>query len=183
MSKYSLNKNMHALNAFFAKLDHKISIEVPRVVARTATEYFRESFRTKSFNGSAWAPVKKVKKKGSLMIKSGALYRSIQPALVSPSRVVISAGSSRVPYAKIHNEGGKIERSARSETFVRNRYVRGAKSKYFGGMGAFKKGTTPGNGLSFKAYTITMPKRQFMGHTPELNRRIISNIKVIWKLS
>jgi hypothetical protein len=77
-----------------------------------------------------------------------------------------------VPYARVHNEGETINRPARSETFVRNRYTKGPKSKYFGGQGAYKKGTTPGQGLSFKAYSYQMPARPFLKNTPALRAHL-----------
>ncbi|RZK37833.1 MAG: hypothetical protein EOO61_08515 [Hymenobacter sp.] len=91
--------------------------------------------------------------------------------------------NSKVPYAQIHNEGGIIARNARSEIFVRNRYKIGAKGKAFGGQGLYKKGIKTGDGkktlqgLTFKAYTIKIPQRQFMGHSAILNKRIIKRLK------
>lgn len=165
------------LNAWFARFSHKMDNQVPAIIAGTALEYYRESFRTKNFAGVPWQKTKRPVKKGTLMVRSSALVNSIRPSMVTASRVKMSAGNSKVPYARVHNEGELITRAARSETFVRNRYTRGAKAKYFGGMGAYKKGTTPGQGLSFKAYSYRMPKRQFMGHSAQLNKRIILRIR------
>ncbi|WP_316777764.1 phage virion morphogenesis protein [Pedobacter antarcticus] len=168
---------MDKLNAFFNRFDGKIREHIPGIIAETAIRNFRRSFQTKSFNGKTWKEAKHTPKKGSLMLRKGFLAGSIRD-ITTPNRVRIVAGARLIPYAKIHNEGGVINRAARTETFVRNRYVRGPKSKYFGGMGAFKKGKTAGKGLTFKAYKIVMPQRQFMGHTEELNREIK---KAIWQ--
>ncbi|ULT44117.1 hypothetical protein KRR40_12575 [Niabella defluvii] len=70
------------------------------------------------------------------------MRRSIQ---VVPIGNGYGFGSLGVPYASIHNQGGQISQAARSETFVRNRYKRGAKGKMFGGMGHLKK-VLPGAG-------------------------------------
>lgn len=69
-----------------------------------------------------------------------------------------------------------INKAARSETFVRNRYTKGPKSKAFGGMGLFKKGTTAGKGLTFKAHSVTIPQRQFMGKSAMLNAKIMTRL-------
>lgn len=169
--------NQQALNAWFGRFRHFLDSSTPAVIGETANEYYRESFNTKSFAGVPWPKAKKPAKRGSLMVRSGALVNSIRVAVARPDRVRLSAGNSRVPYAKVHNEGEIINRAARTETFVRNRYKTGAKSKYFGGMGAFKRGTTLGQGMSFKAYSYRMPQRQFMGHSAALNKRIILRIR------
>ena len=173
--------NIEKLNAWFKRLDQKLTEGVAPIVAETAVEYFKESFTTKSFNGKAWQKTKRPNPKGSLMVRSGKLVNSIRPAKVDSNRVVISAGSSRVPYARIHNEGGAITQAARTETFVRNRYTRGARGKMFGGMGAFKRGTTPGQGYTFKERSIKIPARPFMGGSAILNKRIITRIKAYLK--
>jgi phage gpG-like protein len=176
-SKMAAKDNKQKIQQFFAKLKADIQVKVPVIIAETAVESFKENFTSKSWNGAPWPKVKRPVKRGSMMVRTGALMASIRPVEVSMIRVAINAGSSKVPYARVHNEGEIINRAARSETFVRNRYTTGKKSKYFGGMGAFKKGTTAGRGLTFKAYSYSMPRRQFMGHSHQLNDRIIKRIK------
>ncbi len=175
MHKYMNNNDK--INAWFDKFEHKFDYRLPQIVEETAVEFTKENFVNKSFDGKPWPQTKRPNPKGSLMVRSGALLNSIRPVETSPRRVLIAAGNSKVPYARIHNEGGVIEQAARSETFVRNRYKKGPKSKYFGGMGAFRKGTTDGQGLTFKARTINMPQRKFMGHSAVLNKRIILRVK------
>lgn len=166
------------LNQFFQKQNRFFSKDIPAIISKTSVEYFKESFRAKSFDGKPWPSLSKryKPKRGSMMVRSSKLMNSIRDTETTATKVVISAGNSRVPYAKIHNEGGVIQKAARSETFVRNRYTRGAKSKAFGGLGLYKKGTKAGQGLTFKAHQINMPKRQFMGYAFELNERIIRRI-------
>jgi len=175
----SAANNSFKIAAFFAKQEDKIKAVIPQMIAETAVEFYKESFRNKGFDGIPWKPTKKTVRKGSLMVRSGALVASIRPGSVTPDKVTIQAGSSKVPYAKIQNEGGKISRAARTETFVRNRYTTGKKGKMFGGMGAYKKGTTAGRGLTFKAHSYNFPARPFMGQSALLNQRIIDRIKKI----
>lgn len=161
--------NQQKLDAFFAKFNTRIE-QAPSIIAEEATEYFKERFTEKSWNNVPWKPTKKPVNKGSLMVRSGELMGSIKPTLVTPSRVTISAGSSKVPYAKVHNEGGTINRKPRSETFQRNKDILPS------GMWRFKKGTTKGKGFTFKASSFNMPKRQFMGLNNQLRNRIIKRI-------
>ncbi|MBE0649661.1 MAG: hypothetical protein IH595_02360 [Bacteroidales bacterium] len=94
------------LNQYFEQLPDKVLDGAAHIVAETATEYYKEAFTKKEFGGKPWEPNKHPKQKGSLMIESGNLMNSIHPAVISPGKVVISAGNDKVPYAQIQNEGG-----------------------------------------------------------------------------
>ncbi|MCH7400114.1 phage virion morphogenesis protein [Belliella sp. DSM 107340] len=171
------------LDKFFREHNKFFDNKAPAIISKTAVEYYKDSFRRKGFDGNQWAPYSKryKPKGGSLMVKSSKLVNSIREAERTPNKVVISAGNSKVPYARIHNEGGEIRKAARSETFIRNRHTKGKKAKAFGGMGLYKKGTTAGKGLTFKAHVIQMPKRQYMGAAIQLNQNIIARIKAAYK--
>lgn len=180
-----MNDFDNKLNSFFAKLDAAAKKKLPAIVARTAYEETKKNFERKSFDGKPWAPYKNKKReprKGSLMMRNNNLYNSVKSRVVSPDLVVVSAGGSKAPYARIHNEGGTIERAARSETFIRNRHQKGKLGKMFGGMGAFRKGTTAGQGLTFKPYIINIPKRQFLGKSESLLKALKNDIKTNFKL-
>lgn len=180
-----MSSNSDKINLWFDRFDQKFA-GFAGVIAETAVEFYRERFEQQNWEGQPWQPLNpayaKRKKRGSgrILTATGILAGSIWPSEVSVSRVKISAGGSKAPYAKIHNEGGTIQKAARSETFVRNRYNRGPKSKAFGGMGLYNKGTTAGRGLTFKAHSITMPKRQFMGPSPTLNSRILERLRAFY---
>lgn len=155
--------NKRKIAEYFANLEAKVRDQVAPVVAETAVEYFKESFTTKGFDGIPWLPTKRAVSRGSLMVRSGALVNSIRPSVVEPDRVVISAGSSKVPYARVHNEGLHVTGTANVRQFTRRQG---------------KKQTT------VKAHSrkidFQMPQRQFMGHSAELNRRIMARIKSIF---
>lgn len=139
------------LNQYFAGLEEELMDGVPDIIAETATEYFKESFTLKEYDGNPWEPLKKPKKKGSLMITSGNLLNSIHPAEVSRTKVVIQAGNDKVPYAQVHNEGftGPVTIPAHTRRT--------------------KNGST-----EVKAYTIqqNIPQRQFMGKAAQLLKMI-----------
>lgn len=155
------------IDSFIKALDQRIKKIVPNVVAETATEFFKERFRTKEWDGSPWAPAKRMVKKGSLMVQSSKLVNSIRPSLVTSERVRISAGNAKVPYAQIHNEGGEIMHPGGTAylptkdkrfTWVSNRKAAGK------------------NLPRTRPHRIKIPRRKFMGHSDRLNRRIYDRI-------
>jgi phage gpG-like protein len=139
------------LEQYFATLPDKILPDAAHIVAETATEYFKQSFTRKGFDGNPWAAARTPKKRGSLLIDSGALMNSIRPLEVSKSRVVIAAGNAKVTYARVHNEGfnGTVSVPA---------HIRKT-----------KKGS-----VSVTAHTRTahIIQRQFLGDAEELNKKI-----------
>jgi phage gpG-like protein len=161
---------------FFKSLDNDFARKaVPRIIAETATEYFKQRFSTKEWDGNPWDDVKTPVRRGSLMLRSGKLVNSIRPKEVNPNRVVISAGSSRVPYAKAHNEGETITipvtDKMRKYAWAMH-YKTGKQKKNKGNADKWK-------GLALtkkKSLTVRMPKRQYMGQSVRLNQRIMQRI-------
>ena len=136
--------------------------QVPNIIAEKATEYFKQRFTTKEWDGKSWPETKKPVKRGTLMVRSAALVSSIRPSKVTSERVVISAGSDKVPYARIHNEGGVIDHPGGTPFFTDkendNKTVFVSKEK------ARELRAYKGILLPFtKPHKIPMPQRQFMG--------------------
>lgn len=90
--------------------------QVAELAAATGVSYFKGSFRRKGFAGKAWPPAKASRagkrRSGSLMVRSAALLNSVRAAEVAPDWVVWAAGNDKVPYAQVHNEGGRAGRGA-----------------------------------------------------------------------
>lgn len=95
---------------------------------------------------------KKKKWPGKILQVTGRLAKSI---IVKTSKFEAVLGTN-LKYARIHQKGGVINMSARSETFVRSRYIRGAKK------GKFKKGTKSGRGFTFGSHSIKIPARPYL---------------------
>lgn len=74
---------------------------------------FDRNFERKGFFGRAWKPSKFDNKRGTLMMLSGRLRRSIR-AQVSGSAVSFSSSEA---YAAIHNEGGEIAVTAKMKKY------------------------------------------------------------------
>ena len=79
---------MSTFEDVLAKIDElaaNIREQAPQIVAETATSYYKERFTEKGWDGKPWTPAKHSPARGSLMVRSGALMRSIRPTLVSAS--------------------------------------------------------------------------------------------------
>jgi phage gpG-like protein len=153
---------------FMARIQN-VQSKLPEIIGNEVINHALDNFKDESFNGQKWKKRKNKKDTRKLLIQTGDLRRSLR--IISSSPTSVTVGSSLI-YAAVHNNGGEINRAARSETFVRNRYKTGKKGKMFGGMGAFKKGTSQGQGQTYKAYGYNMPIRKFLGITPKLTASI-----------
>ncbi len=148
--------DINELNKYLQSLPEKIIDNAAEIVAETATEYYKESFRKKAFNGNPWKEAKVPKRTGSLLIDSGALLNSIRPSEISSRRVVISAGNDKVEYAQVHNEGysGPVTVPAHS------RRTRKGKAE-----------------VKEHIRQVNIPQRQFLGESAELNDKIHERIE------
>lgn len=165
------------IDHFFDNLDEDFfKTAVPNIIAEKATEYFKQRFTTKEWSGKPWPETKKPVKRGSLMVRSGALVNSIKPSQVNSVRVVISAGSDKVPYAKIHNEGGVIDHPGGTPFFIEkksdNRLVFVSKKKA-SELKAYKNTLLPVT----KPHKIPIPQRQFMGISQGLKDYLFDNLQ------
>ena len=133
--------NIKELNNYLQSLPEEIISDAAEIVAETATEYYKSAFKKKAFDGNPWTP---------------ALVNSIRPAVITPQRVVITAGNEKIDYAQVHNEGFKGIVPVPAHT-------RKTKRK----------------DVPVKAHTrkTNIPKREFMGDSEELNEQIHARIE------
>lgn len=142
---------------------------LPTIIGNEAVNFSLDRFKQQNWIDNTtepWAPRKRETKRSlgkAILIDRARLRNSIRVIAKTDNKVVIGTD---VPYARIHNYGGTIQRHARSETFVRNRISRGVRK------GKFKRGTTAGKGFTFKAGTARMPRRQFLGRSQFLIIRL-----------
>lgn len=115
------------------------------------TEAFDRNFERKAFFTDAWKARRYYNPRGSLLMVTGTLRRSIKSVVRGAS----VRFSSAVPYAALHNEGLKGNVSVRSHT----RRSRG------------------GRAYTVRAHLrmVQMPERRFIGDSPEV-RRIIKRV-------
>lgn len=146
----------------------KIKSEVIDGIGEIAVSEFTLNFRKQGFNGNTWTKKKKPNGK-NILVGRGTLRRSIK--VLKKSNESVTVGSD-VPYALIHNNGGTIKHDAKSRVlrFTRkNGRLQFAKSN--------SKRVVAQSRSTFKAYTINMPKRQFIGDMPSLTKKITNFIK------
>ena len=136
---------------------------VPEAVASTAKRYFLERFSEKAFDGEPWKPCGKRYKpgKGTLLVQSGSLRKSIDVDEINARKVVITAGGDRVPYARAHNEGFSGSVVVRSHERVSKK----------------------GKPYVVKQHTRKMlvPRRRFMGESHELETLIKKDVEQLFK--
>lgn len=145
-----------------------------KIIGAEVFALFDNSFRTKSFNGKPWKP-RQVDIKGTLMNNTGTLRRSLKWK-VSGRRIEFV---SNMPYAVIHNQGGKIKVTKKMQKFFWAKY-----RELTGKVKRKKNGDPMKSSLGvakvanyFKALAlkkvgtyIVIPQRQFVGHTPEVDK-------------
>lgn len=137
-----------------------------KVLARcgaTAVNFSKERFIRKNWvdrSPEAWK--KTDKKKGSTLVSTGQLKRSIRIKSISGNKIIIATD---IPYAQIHNEGGTITSIANVKAHNRVS-MKGKKSN----VKAHKR-----------KMNTTIPKRQFIGPSAILERRIERTINATFK--
>lgn len=162
-------------------IDKLIAATLQRIAVGLA-EYFDKSFETKSFDGKPW-PKRRIDNRGTLMNATGTLRRSIKYKVTERSVQFVS----NMPYAKIHNEGGKIKVTPKMKKFFWAKYrelVPKIKRKKNGDL---MKSSLPTARIAefYKAMAlkkvgslITMPKRQFIGPGKKVTAIVEHQIQV-----
>lgn len=175
------------IDDFFDKLTNEfMAKQVPDVISREAIKYFQERFTTKEWDGTPWPETKTPVKRGTLMVRSANLVNSIKEKSKSPEKIVISAGSDQVKYARAHNEGETITVpvTPKMRKFAWAKYYEEAGKGVKTGKAGIKYQSTavgakanPWKGLALtkkQSLTIKMPMRRFMGPSDKLNDALLN---------
>lgn len=144
------------------------------------SDEFDKNFERQAFFSRAWQRRKSpLRPGGNTLVDTGALRRSIRSEVNSGSIVFRSS----LPYSAIHNEGGEIQVTQKMKRFFWAKYYEAT-----GSFGRRKNGTPRKNKrtlqLSTEAEfwkfmalmkvgkTIRIPKRQFLGASPEVEAAV-----------
>ena len=119
------------------------------------SDEFDRNFQRKAFFSRPWPPRKTRNAKGSLLMVTGRLRRSIRCRVYTHS--VTWRTTER--YATIHNYGDTITVTARMKKFFWYKY-KATKDEAWKWMALMKAGSR-----------ITIPQRQFLGDHPEVRKR------------
>ena len=130
----------------------------------TALRFSKQRFRQKNWVDKGmpenWEKRKR-KARGSILVRSGRLKRSIR--VISKGRFYVQIGTD-VPYAKIHNEGGRISKTVKVRSHTRKRSGRD-------GSGSIKVRSHQ------RKMNTTIPQRQFIGSSKALADKIEKKLK------
>jgi len=138
---------------------------------------FDKNFERKGFfESKTWQKAKNSDPRGSLMMRTGKLRKSIR-AEVTDNSVVFKSSK---PYANIHNEGGEIMVTEQMKKFFWAKYYEhsgkvkttskgiakstqkhNAQAKYYKSLALMKVGSK-----------MTIPKRQFIGDHPQITKHV-----------
>lgn len=150
------------------KLDQltKLYPRLPRMAGVVAVNFSKERFRSQNWLSSTSKPwqsrKRQIKGKRGVLIRSGRLKRSIRIVMTSHNSVTIGTD---VPYAQIHNEGGRVNVTQNVSSHNRKAHSRRRK----------------GRKESVKAHQVQahnrkvnfiIPQRQFLGNSTVLDRQI-----------
>ncbi|WP_187477836.1 phage virion morphogenesis protein [Amniculibacterium sp. G2-70] len=147
-----------------------------------AVNFSKERFVKKDWlDGSSrqtWEKRKR-KDKGSLMVRSGRLKRSIRK--LSEGDYFVFIGTD-VPYAKAHNEGENINKVTNVRSHTRKKTIHA--SMNLRTRKKSRKRVDTGEIIKVKSYqrkmNIDLPKRQFLGDSNALAKRIerFANVEI-----
>lgn len=154
-------------------IERAVSI-IPNKAAVIAVNFTKDRFTKKNWVDITEHPWKKTKKrKGSTLIKSGRLKRSIRKVHIGADYAIIGTD---VPYARIHNEGGIIEGSEQVRTHERRAhkrkaYIRAGKRIK---AGAIRTHIVKSHKRKFKR---TFIQRKFIGQSQHLTNHLTDMIQ------
>lgn len=119
------------------------------------SDEFDRNFQRKAFFTRKWPPRKHINRKGTLLLVTGKLRRSIRCRVDADS--VVWETSER--YAAIHNYGGTITVTAKMKKFFWYKH-KATRDDAWKWMALMKVGSK-----------ITIPQRQFLGDHPQVRKR------------
>lgn len=178
------------LSRMRAQIEDAVRHRAPVKIGREASDMFKENFRRSGYQGNGFTPWAITRRQqsggkdadsqyGPLLSRQPHLMPSVQ-YIPGDASVVIS---NPLPYAQIHNDGGTIYPTVTPA--LRAHFWK----EYYAHGGHVKGSTAPETPESkiYKAIALTkkpslrvhIPKRQFMGDSPELRQRIKDNIESI----
>ena len=137
------------------------------------TEAFDRNFERKAFFDQKWANTLIPNRRGSLMMRTGTLRRSIRSNIEGTT----VRWTSSVPYADIQNNGGEVEITAKMKRYFWAMYYKAigaSKGRKGAAQKAFSTEAEHWKALALKKVgdKLKIPKRQFIGNHTEVKRMV-----------
>jgi len=136
---------------------------LPNVIAEEAKEFFINNFDSQGWDGRPWKKPGPGRERPGLptLEQSGDLRGSIE--VIQANKKAIKVGTEGIPYAAIHNYGGRIRITPRSR-------------RYF--WAKFKEtGLAFWRNMAMATGPIKMPQRRFIGNSNRLDQKVDRIIK------
>lgn len=109
-----LFKNLTRANT--ERIVRYIADQAPGMVVRKVYRFIDGNFRSQGWQGRSFKAWKANKRKGTILVKSGALRRSINHTGAGPGAVLFY---TNIKYAGIHNRGGTINKEVTIKQYNR----------------------------------------------------------------
>ena len=139
------------------------------------TDEFVKNLIDKGFFGKKWEDTKIPNRKGSMMIRSGNLFRDIKKPKVSEHQIT---WSSSLPYASLQNEGGEIIVTEKMKRFFWAMFYKANGAVTPSGKGKRNERLSQ-EAQTWKALALQkvgakmkVKQRQFIGDHPQLRQNI-----------
>jgi len=189
MTKLQIKQSGFTLNDIEKKLK-KVLNAMPTVIGQAAVSHFQDNI-TKRQGVPSSGSLQRFKNRvfessrgrgKGILNDTGNLVDSIKIISRNQNSVNVGIRASEIPYAKLHQQGGKIPITDKMRKFFWAKYyqhaspvgrTRGNRSSSINQEADFWKAMA----LKRKNSTITIPKRQFMDATPDLEKAILRTIK------
>lgn len=148
------------------------------------SQAFDKNFQSKSFFNKKWAQTKHANSRGSLLLRTGRLRRSVN----SNQRNGQINWSSNLPYASIHNDGGEIAVTEKMKRFFWAMYYKASGGVTYSIKTKKAANTQRNKKLSSEAEkwkamalmkvgtVMQIEQRQFIGWHPQVDIRIRKSI-------
>ena len=169
-----MNNNLSDFTRTCNNIEHAVRL-IPNKAAVMAVNFSKERFIKKNWVDKQEHPWTKTKKrKGSTLIKSGRLKRSIRKVHISTSYVIIGTD---VPYARANNDGGTFTGTETVRTHDRRAHKRKAYTTRSGKR--IKAGTVRAHTIKShqRKYKRTVIQRQFIGQSQQLTSQLTNMIE------
>ncbi|MEI6062193.1 MAG: hypothetical protein WCR72_15940 [Bacteroidota bacterium] len=128
---------------------------------------FDRNFERKAFFDQPWPEVSIANKRGSLLMRSGALRRSLR-AQVSNSSIHFSSSMS---YARIQNDGGTIQVTSKMKKYFWAMFYKSAPKSRSGKSVKVSAEASYWKAMALKRVgdKVTIRSRRFIGHHPQVD--------------
>jgi phage gpG-like protein len=146
------------------------------------TEEFDRNFERKGFFDKKWRGTNLPNQRGSLLMRSGKLRRSVMSRQNNNS----ASWSSSLPYASINNEGGEIEVTAKMKSFFWAMFYKASGAAGTGKSERSKRLSAEAQqwknlALMKVGHKMKIEQRQFIGDHPVVRQRVEDVVSINMK--